>query len=85
MTKWEPFSAGTPGHKLRSILRFAHTGEVLGIPGQTLAGIVSLGAAVLVFTGIALSLRRFAAWRRRGRREPAREPAARRPRVADPV
>ncbi|HEX8274737.1 MAG TPA: PepSY-associated TM helix domain-containing protein [Longimicrobiaceae bacterium] len=85
VTKWEPFSAGTKGRKLRSILRFAHTGEVLGLPGQTLAGIVSLGAAVLVFTGLALSLRRFAAWRGRRRREPVREPAARRPRVADPV
>ncbi|MEW5931536.1 MAG: PepSY-associated TM helix domain-containing protein [Gemmatimonadota bacterium] len=85
VVKWEPFSAGTPGRRLRSILRFAHTGEVLGLPGQTLAGVVSLGAAVLVFTGLALSLRRFAAWRGRKRREPARERAARRPRVADPV
>jgi uncharacterized iron-regulated membrane protein len=64
-TKWEPFAATSPGRRLRSILRFAHTGEVLGIPGQTLAGIVSLGAAVLVWTGLSLSLRRFRAWRGR--------------------
>jgi uncharacterized iron-regulated membrane protein len=63
--KWEPFSAGTTGRKARSILRFAHTGEVLGLLGQTIAGLVSLGAAVLVYTGIALSLRRLAAWRGR--------------------
>jgi uncharacterized iron-regulated membrane protein len=63
--KWEPFAAGTTGRKARSILRFAHTGEVLGIPGQTIAGLVSLGAAVLVWTGLALSLRRLAAWRGR--------------------
>ena len=44
---------------------FAHTGEVYGIVGQTAAGVASLGGAVLVYTGIALSLRRFAAWRRR--------------------
>jgi uncharacterized iron-regulated membrane protein len=68
--KWEPFAAGTTGRKARSILRFAHTGEVLGIIGQTIAGLVSLGAAVLVYTGIALSLRRLVAWRgRRGRPE----------------
>jgi uncharacterized iron-regulated membrane protein len=60
--KWEPFSAGTTGRKARSILRFAHTGEVLGLLGQTIAGLVSLGAAVLVWTGLALSLRRLGAW-----------------------
>jgi hypothetical protein len=48
-------------------MRFAHTGEVLGIPGQTVAGLVSAGAVVLVWTGIALTLRRFAAWIKRRR------------------
>jgi hypothetical protein len=43
-----------------------------GVVGQTIAGLVSLGAAVLVWTGLALSLRRFAAWRgRRGRPDAA--------------
>ncbi|HEX8211164.1 MAG TPA: PepSY-associated TM helix domain-containing protein [Longimicrobium sp.] len=74
-TKWEPFAATSTGRRMRSILRFAHTGEVLGIPGQTLAGLVSLGAAFLVWTGLSLSLRRFSAWRgrRRARPLPARE------------
>jgi uncharacterized iron-regulated membrane protein len=85
VVKWEPFSAATPGRKLRSVLRFAHTGEVLGLPGQTLAGLVSLGAAVLVWTGISLSLRRLWAWRGRRRRIPGRSRARRRERVADPV
>ncbi len=62
VTKWEPFSTNTTGRKLRSILRFAHTGEVLGIFGQTIAGIVSAVGAVLVYTGLALSFRRFRAW-----------------------
>ena len=62
VTKWEPFSSYTRGRQLRSILRFTHTGEVAGIPGQTIAGIVSLGGAVLVFTGLALALRRLYAW-----------------------
>ena len=64
VVKWEPFSAGTPGRRLRSVLRFAHTGEIAGIPGQTVAGLASLGAVVLVWTGIALALRRFLRWRR---------------------
>lgn len=65
---WEPFEAGAPGRRARSILRFAHTGEVLGVVGQTLAGAASLGTALLVWTGIALSWRRFRAWRRRRQR-----------------
>src|SRR3712207_8450966 len=45
--------------RIRNTMRFAHTGEVLGIPGQTVAGIVSAGGAVLVWTGLALAWRRF--------------------------
>jgi uncharacterized iron-regulated membrane protein len=75
VTRWEGFEAGTPGRKLRSLLRFAHTGEVLGLPGQFVAGLVSLGGAVLVYTGFALSCRRFLAWR--ARRRPAEAVAAR--------
>jgi uncharacterized iron-regulated membrane protein len=56
------FGDQTPGGQARRILRFMHTGEVGGLWGQTLAGIVSAGAAVLVWTGIALSWRRFRAW-----------------------
>ena len=62
MVRWEPFSANSRGRQLRSILRFAHTGEVAGIIGQTIAGLVSAGGAVLVITGLALAIRRFLAW-----------------------
>jgi len=65
VTRWEPFSSSSRGRQLRSILRFAHTGEVLGLVGQTIAGVVSAAGALLVYTGLALSLRRFLAWRRR--------------------
>lgn len=65
--KWETFASNTTGRQLRTLLRFAHTGEVGGIIGQTIAGIVSLGAVFLVWTGLALSLRRFKAWRGRRR------------------
>lgn len=68
--RWESFASQTPGRRARSILRFAHTGEVLGMAGQIVAGLASAGAAVLVFTGLSLALRRAAAWRgRRGRAE----------------
>lgn len=67
VVKYEPFSNNTRGRQLRSILRFAHTGEAAGFIGQTIAGIVSLGGAFLVWTGLSLTWRRFRAWRRRGR------------------
>ena len=65
VVKSESFADLGPGRRLRSWLRFAHTGEIYGIPGQTIAGLVSAGGAVLVYTGIALALRRFSAWLRR--------------------
>lgn len=63
--RWEPFSSQSPGRRARTWLRFAHTGEVYGLGGQTLAGVVTAGGAVLVWTGLALAFRRFLAWRRR--------------------
>ncbi|MEO5818967.1 MAG: PepSY-associated TM helix domain-containing protein [Vicinamibacteraceae bacterium] len=68
VAKWEGFDATTRGRQLRSLLRFAHTGEVLGVPGQFIAGLVSLGGVVLVYTGFALSYRRFIGWLARRRR-----------------
>jgi uncharacterized iron-regulated membrane protein len=65
VTRWESFATQSPGRRLRTILRFAHTGEVLGIAGQTIAGLVSLGTLLLAWTGIALALRRLWSWRRR--------------------
>jgi uncharacterized iron-regulated membrane protein len=61
----EAFDEQSAGRRLRSFLRFAHTGEYFGLAGQTIAGIASLGGVVLVWTGLALALRRFAAWRKR--------------------
>ena len=37
---WETFADQSPGRRLRSWLRFAHTGEYYGLFGQTIAGIV---------------------------------------------
>jgi uncharacterized iron-regulated membrane protein len=65
IVSYEAFSDQSLGRRLRSVLRFAHTGEVLGIGGQTLAGLASAGGAVLVWTGLALAVRRFRAWLKR--------------------
>jgi len=70
--KSEKFSDLSAGRQWRSWLRFAHTGEIYGLTGQTIAGIVSAGGVVLVYTGLALALRRFVSWIRR-RRAPAGE------------
>ena len=66
--QWEAFATQTLGRRLRSISRFLHTGEVLGLPGQTVAGVATLGGVVLVWTGIALAIRRLFAFGRRRRR-----------------
>jgi uncharacterized iron-regulated membrane protein len=63
--RWEPFASQSSGRRARTWLRFAHTGEVYGGVGQTVAGLVTAGAVVLVWTGLAMALRRFASWRRR--------------------
>ena len=44
--------------RLRSYIRYLHTGEALGFVGQTLFGLASLGACLLVYTGLALAYRR---------------------------
>jgi uncharacterized iron-regulated membrane protein len=73
VVRWETFAGNNAGRRLRSWSRFAHTGEAYGLAGQTIAGIASAGGAVLVWTGIALSLRRLSAWRRRRARAEERE------------
>ena len=67
VVRWEPAAGQSTGRKLRTFLRFAHTGEYFGIAGQTIAGVASLGGVVLVWTGLSLALRRFRAWRGRRR------------------
>lgn len=67
VVRWEPASNNSAGRRLRSWLRFAHTGEVYGLVGQTIAALASLGGAFLVYTGLALAWRRFYSWRGRRR------------------
>jgi uncharacterized iron-regulated membrane protein len=67
VVRWEPYSANSAGQKLRGWMRFAHTGELGGLAGEFVAGLVCLGGAFLVYTGLALSLRRLLACRTRAR------------------
>jgi uncharacterized iron-regulated membrane protein len=46
-------------------MRFVHTGEYYGFVGQTIAGIASAAGVILVWTGLALTFRRYIAWTRR--------------------
>lgn len=45
--------------QLRAWTRYLHTGEALGPVGQFVAGLACLGGLFLVYTGFALSFRRF--------------------------
>ena len=76
--KREGYAAMPAGRKAIGWLRFIHTGEAFGVTGQTIAGLASLGGVMLAWTGVALALRRFGAWRRRRQRHagPATEQAA---------
>lgn len=58
---------GTLGARLRGWFRFVHTGQIYGIVGQTTAGLASLAAVMLVYTGISLGVRRLVRMWRRGR------------------
>ena len=59
IVKWEPYAAASTGRKLRVWVRGLHTGEALGFAGQTIAGLASLGGCFLVWTGFAMTWRRF--------------------------
>jgi uncharacterized iron-regulated membrane protein len=60
----EGFENMDRGQKARIWMRFVHTGEYYGIPGQTIAGIASAAGAILVWTGLALTFRRYFKWMR---------------------
>ncbi len=55
---WAPFASQPPGQRARIWIRFLHTGEALGVAGQTVAALVSLTSLVMVWTGLALAWRR---------------------------
>jgi uncharacterized iron-regulated membrane protein len=66
--RWEPFASVSKGRRWRVYVRFLHTGELFGVAGQTVVFFSALALLVLVWTGISLSIRRFASWRQRKKR-----------------
>jgi len=56
----ETFSGYNRGRQLRMWARFTHTGEVLGVAGQTIATLATVAACLLMITGITLTIYRFA-------------------------
>ena len=52
------FADGSLGQRLRSLVRFTHTGEEAGLAGQLIAAIASAGGVFLVYTGFTLAYRR---------------------------
>jgi uncharacterized iron-regulated membrane protein len=61
----ENFDDMGPGMKARLWFRFIHTGEYYGFWGQTIAGMASVAGVILVWTGLALTFRRYIAAARR--------------------
>lgn len=55
----ERFADLDRARQLRSWTRFLHTGEALGPLGQAVAGLASLATGILVWTGLALTWRRW--------------------------
>lgn len=59
--------------QIRAWVRFGHTGEVFGVTGQLIATLATAVGALLVWTGLGLSWRRWRQWR--GRRRVLSSPA----------
>ena len=53
------FEDRSPATRTRTWLRFLHTGEAFGIVGKIVATLASIGSLFLIYTGFALSYRRF--------------------------
>lgn len=59
---WETFADEPAGRRAQEFLRYAHTGEYWGVTGRLIAALCSLAATLMVWTGLALALRRLRRW-----------------------
>jgi uncharacterized iron-regulated membrane protein len=60
--KWDQAQDQNLGRQVRNWFRYVHTGEYYGIAGQTVAGLSSFAATMLVWTGLALAFKRASSW-----------------------
>src|SRR5262249_49480593 len=58
LVRQESYATSDAGRRVRAWLRFLHTGEALGWEGQLVAAGAALGGAFLVWTGLAMAVRR---------------------------
>ncbi|MEO9946879.1 PepSY-associated TM helix domain-containing protein [Paraglaciecola sp.] len=58
VSRVQKYSDWTPGGRAWTVGRYLHTGEYYGLIGQTIAGLASLAACFLVYSGFLLSWRR---------------------------
>lgn len=73
LEKVDPRADMTMARKARIFIRFLHTGEVFGLIGQTIAGLASAIAVLLVYTGLCLgSSRLWGLYQKRRRNQAAR-------------
>jgi uncharacterized iron-regulated membrane protein len=75
--KWEPFSGQNTGRKLRAWVVPVHTGRAGGPAGQLLAFLSAAAAALLVWTGFSLAIRRIRKLRGTGAPAPSRNDSPR--------
>jgi uncharacterized iron-regulated membrane protein len=71
VSKWEPYGEQNSGRRMRSWIRFTHTGETGGIVGQFIGFLACIGGGFLVWTGFSLALRRFRGWKAKTQPEAA--------------
>lgn len=63
--EYKPFGRESAGTRFFETIRYVHTGEVFGVAGQLVAGLVSLALVFLVWTGLTMAWMR---WMRSVRR-----------------
>ena len=71
----ESFADQSAGRRVRSWMRWVHTGEAGGLAGQAVAALACAAVLFLGWTGYALAWRRFRAWRARRRTGSVATPA----------
>jgi uncharacterized iron-regulated membrane protein len=54
----DTFADASPARRLRGLIVSIHRGEILGLPGMTIAAVSAFAALIMVYTGFALAWRR---------------------------